>query len=615
MDKILKAFSYSDVKLLKGTLSRKTELNRKYLMKLETDKLLLNYYIEAGLWGMATDRLDGVHGGWEAPGIQLRGHFLGHWLSASARIYAATGDMEVKAKADHIVSELSRCQKENGGEWAGSIPEKYLHWIAQGRSMWAPQYTLHKTFMGLIEMYQLTDNKQALEIAVNWAKWFTKWTRKFTREEFNRILDIETGGMLEVWADLYGITTNPEHLELLNCYDRPWLFDAIVKGEDLLTNMHANTTIPEILGAAKAYEVTGDNRWRDIVEAYWDLAVTERGTFCTGGQSTGEVWTPMQQISARLGDKNQEHCTVYNMMRLSEFLFRWTGDVKYADYWERGLHNGILAQGHWEGSYVNGIKPLVSDYALITYFLPLQAGSKKGWGTETGEFWCCHGSLLQANSTHNTGIYYKSEDEITVCQYIPSEVSFKAGNNNVRIKQIIDTLAGPIVKINPINYTNPSRPNKIVSEFTVESDSRTSLTMRFRMPWWLKGKATITINDEVQDIETKPSSFVAITRAWSNDIVRIELPKGLITCPLPDQPDVVAFMDGPVVLAGLCDEERIIYGDKDHPETILLPHNEREWLTWKNVYRTYNQERGIKFMPLNEVGYETYTVYFQIKNK
>ena len=96
----------------------------------------------------------------------MRGHFLGHWLSAAACIAANTGDQEIKGKADYIVSELARCQQENGGEWVGSIPEKYLDWIARGKPVWAPHYTLHKTLMGLLDMYAVGGNAQALEILV-----------------------------------------------------------------------------------------------------------------------------------------------------------------------------------------------------------------------------------------------------------------------------------------------------------------------------------------------------------------------------------------------------------------------------------------------------------------
>jgi DUF1680 family protein len=585
------------VKLLPSMFQHRFDLNRRYLMELRSDNLLQNHYMEAGLWGPRAKPED-CHWGWESPTCQVRGHFLGHWLSAAARIYTSTGDVEIKGKADRIVSELARCQEENGGEWIGSIPEKYLDWIARGKRVWAPHYTLHKTLMGLYDMAAYAGNEQALDIMVKWAKWFYRWTSQFSREELDDILDVETGGMLEAWADLYGVTGKQEHLALVHRYDRPRLFDRLLAGEDPLTNRHANTTIPEAQGAARAYEVTGEERWREIVEAYWRCAVTDRGAFCTGGQTSGEIWTPPFEFAARLGDKNQEHCVVYNMMRLANYLLRWTGYVTYADYIERNLYNGILAQQH-------------PETGMVAYFLPLQAGGRKIWGTPTDDFWCCHGTLVQAHTLHNAYVYYKDEEGLAVCQYVPTELKWEWDGVPVTVKQVFDREASTSRPRDPDGSVH--RPKRWVIELSVRCEQPVAFALKLRLPWWLSGEARILVNDEPETVSTGPSSFHAIQRTWQEDAVRMELPKALSTCPLPDEPDTVAFMDGPVVLGGLCDEERTLYGDKDNPETMLTPDDEREWSMWKPGYRTRNQERGFRFVPLYEIRDERYTVYLPVR--
>ncbi len=613
MNTIYKNLSYQSVELLPGILHKKVQANRKYLLSLNTENLLRNHYIEAGLWSSTNKPEEDIHWGWESPTCQLRGHFLGHWLSAAAMIYATTGDPELKGKADRIISELGKCQQENGGEWVGSIPEKYLEWIAKGKEVWAPQYTLHKTFMGLIDMYNLTGNTQALEIAISWANWFYRWSGQYSQEQFDDILDCETGGMLEIWVDLYAITGKNEHYELIQRYYRRSLFDPLLDGVDVLTNMHANTTIPEIIGAAKAWEVTGEKRWRDIVECYWKLAVTDRGTYCTGGQTCGEIWTPPNAMSARLGDKNQEHCTVYNMMRLAEFLFRWTADPCYADYWERNLYNGIMAQGHWEGFFGNGLKNEFPPQGLITYFLPLRAGSHKGWGSPTNDFWCCHGSLVQANATHNRGIYFEDNSGIAVCQYIPSRTSWYKDGTTVDISQKVNTQAGSCGAINQLNRDVKHRPMALSVDFQINCEIPVEFDLRIRIPWWIKG-ASIFINGDKQTIDAQPSTFFNISRVWNKDTVTVVLEKGLTVSRLPDDPDVVAFMEGPVVLAGLYDDELELCGDRNHPEKLLIPDNEREWSNWKTGYRTCGQDINIRFIPLYEVGYEKYSVYFRLRD-
>ena len=193
------------VRLQEGDMRRREAANKNYLMKLETRYLLRSYMHEAGrLSGRGHDAnaLDG----WEDLSCQLRGHFLGHWLSAAALNYEATKDGELKAKAETILKELELCQKDNGGEWVCPIPEKYLYWIGKGKDVWAPQYNIHKLFMGLVDVYKFMKLELALEIADKLADWFYRWSGEYSREEFDNVLDMETGGMLEIWADLLEIT-------------------------------------------------------------------------------------------------------------------------------------------------------------------------------------------------------------------------------------------------------------------------------------------------------------------------------------------------------------------------------------------------------------------------
>ncbi len=599
------SFSPGSVVLRPSVFQQRFALNRAYVMSLTDANLLQNHYLEAGFMGLQLRNTalgtpghgDDMHWGWESPTSQIRGHFLGHWLSAAARICAAVDDREVKLKADRIVSELARCQEKNGGEWVASIPEKYLHWTAQGKPTWAPHYVIHKTLMGLYDMFAWAHNDQALDILQKAARWFHRWTDVFSRQQMDDILDVETGGMLELWANLYGITGKQEHLDLVHRYDRPRLFEPLLQGMDMLTNKHANTTIPEAHGAARAWEVTGGERWRRIAEAYWKCAVTDRGAFCTGGQTSGEIWTPPFEYAARLGDKNQEHCTVYNMMRLADYLFRWTGDVTYADYIERNLYNGILAQHH-------------PRTGMIAYFLPLEAGGKKIWGTPTYDFWCCHGTLVQAHTLHNTYIYYGDGDGFMVCQYIPSELHTEWNGVPVILEQTADDQSSGLAPDNSSAAGARHRPGQWTINVAVTCQSPVRFSLRLRMPWWLSGKATITVNRDTEEVVVGPSSFHRITRTWKEDIIRLELPKSVTCCSIPDEPDTVAFMDGPVVLAGLCSEERLLVGDKDNASSFLVPDNEREWSRWLSGYRAVGQVRGLRLKPLLEIVDEPYTVYF-----
>ncbi len=610
-----------DLQLLDAELLRRQGRNREYMMSLQNKNLLMNFSLEAGRGNIFQDRVE-THGGWESPTCQLRGHFLGHWLSAAALAYHATGDLEIKAKADAMVSELALCQIDNGGEWAAPIPEKYLDWIARGKPVWAPQYTIHKVFMGLLDMAQYADNKQALDIAVRFAKWFDRWSEGFTREQFDDILDVETGGMLEIWVQLYEQTKDDMALRLMDRYYRGRLFDRLLSGGDPLTNMHANTTIPEVIGCARAYDATGDEKWRKIAEAYWQCGVTERGWYATGGQTCGEIWSPKMELKSRLGEKAQEHCTVYNMMRLSEFLFRWTKDAQYQDYIERNLKNGIMAQAYWQGRFTHGAHSHHPDRGLLTYFLPLNPGAVKGWASETQDFFCCHGTLVQANAQLARYALYEDGADIFLCQFIDSVAKL---SNGMTLTQKRDNLAGSFhltsfsagrQSISDTTWQNPRQPDCHVQYVKLDMAAPKRCRLHLRMPWWLSGEAKVELNGEPLALDGKPGAFAAIDREWMpGDVLRVALPMAVTAEPLPDDPHTVAFLYGPTVLAGLCNEERELAVDLADIGATLAHDNEREWGNWMNGFKAVGQKTGLRFIPLNEVGYEPYCVYFPVVAK
>lgn len=619
---VLRNVKGRQVSLFDQELVRKREENKKYLMELQHDNLVLPYLLEAGLFKRSETPI-GIHGGWESPTCELRGHFLGHWLSACAMYYEATGNQVVKARADEVVDTLERCQLDNGGSWVASIPEKYLHWLGNGKPVWAPQYTIHKTFMGLLDMFEKAGNTKALDIADRFGKWFFEWSSGYSREEFQSILDAETGGMLEIWAALYEHTKKPMYMELMQVYYRESLFDGLLEGKDVLTNMHANTSIAEILGAAKAYEVTGVQKWYDIVAAYWKQAVTQKGFYATGGQTCGEVWTPDFKLDKRLGDKNQEHCTVFAMMRLADFMFRHTRESFYMDYWERNLYNGIMAQGYWQGRITNGKKLKHPNQGLLTYFLPLRAGERKAWSTRTDDFFCCHGTLVQANAAHNEGIYYQDDNALYICQYLDTDFAGEIAGSKIEVRQRRDYLNGSKhlfsdspgkQVITPTTAIYKENPAKIVIDFHVKSSEKKRFSINFRIPWWITGHAKVTIKGEEDIRESKRGEFVQIEREWSDDLVRIELPKGIYTESLAGSTNMVAFMDGPVVLAGLAKKETALYVKKEEPEKSVIPDNEREWGNWMNTYKVKGQDKNVRLLPLYQIGYERYQIYFPLKS-
>ncbi len=443
-------------------------------------------------------------------------------------------------------------------------------------------------------MYIMAGSEQALQILDKFADWFHQWTDKqIANNNAKAIYGGEAGGMLEIWANLYGLTHKQKYLDLMERYGNPGLFQSLLKGEDALSNNHANASIPWSHGSARAYEVTGDKHWRDITEAFWKNAVTDREYFCTGGQNAGEFWIPPHKLENFLGENNQEHCTVYNMIRTAEYLYRWTGDPKYADYIERNIYNGILAQQN-------------PNTGMVAYFLPMAAGYKKGgekgWSDPTMDFWCCVGTLVQAQTRYAEYIYFENNEGLVVSQYIPSELKWQKDGVNVNLQQ--DFMAH--------EYNTEYAGNRWNIKFKIKTEASVQFALQLRLPWWLKKKAIIKVNGVQEPVNVLTGTYT-INRSWHNDEIIVEFPTEVYAEPLPDSKNKMAFMEGPVVLAGICDKEITLKGDSKKPETILMPEYEHEYkiVSWKQShYRTINQAMNIEFMPLYEIADERYTIYF-----
>ncbi len=587
-----------NVHLFPGLFKERADLNRAYLMELKTENLLQNFTLEAGI---RTDRdITEMHLGWESPTCQLRGHFLGHWLSGAAMTVAQNDDRELKAKLDTIIDELARCQKLNGGKWIGSIPEKYFVKLEKNDYVWSPQYTMHKTLLGLYHAYMYTKNENAFEILSNVTDWYLDWTAEMEKKNPRAIYSGEEGGMLEVWAGLYDYTKDERFLTLAERYSQPYIFTQLLNGDDPLSNCHANASIPWAHGAAKMYEITDDEKWLKIVKLFWKSAVLDRESYCTGGQNSGEFWVAPHKLGMFMGERTQEFCTVYNMVRLADYLFRFTGKKKYLDYIEKNLYNGFLAQ---QNKYTG----------MPAYFLPLKSGSVKKWGRKTHDFWCCHGTTVQAHTIYANLCYYEDPENnrLIIGQYINSEYK---RNENVTVMQSID-----MKYYNDSTFfvqNDDSRMNRWYLKFHIHAKSPEKFTISFRVPEWISGKPIIAVNDEEVNDITENNGYLSIEKTWHNDIISIYLPAALMLSTLPDMPQLTAFLEGPIVLAGLCEKDCGIYMDSDKPETALTYVTEHTYSTFpwqQSTYRTINQPENIDFIPLHDIADEKYTVYFTRK--
>lgn len=600
---MLKPAEKGSVKILPGVFRERMDVNRQYLLELDTNCLLQNFYLEAGIILPGLQVVDNpetanLHWGWEAPTCQLRGHFLGHWISAAAKLIAADGEPELRVKLDNIVSELARCQELNGGEWVGSIPEKYFTRLIKNQYIWSPQYVMHKTIVGLSDAYIYAGNTQALDILSHLSDWYITWTEKAAETNPHAVYAGEEAGMLEVWAQLYQLTKDEKYLTLAKRYADAGLFRKLNEGKDSLTNCHANASIPFTHGAAKMYEITGDSDWLEVVKLFWKAAVTDRGMFSTTGMNAGEFWVPPHMQGHFLGSNDQEFCTVYNMVRTASYLLKYTGEAQYADYIERALYNGFLAQQN-------------AQTGMPAYFLPLGAGSRKKWGTKTRDFWCCHGTMVQAQTLYPELVWFTDGDKITAAQYIPSEFTAEMNGAKVTVSQTTG-----------MKYYNDQaffdekddgQMSRWLLKFSVKCDKPVRFTLSLRVPEWAKG-VELEVNGKNTAAPVK-DGWLDITADWQNDSVQVFFPSELRAETLPDMPELMSVVDGPIVLAGIIGSDCGITG-ADKLNEQFMPQMEHTYGTfpWRqNSWRTRNQPQSVMFRPLYEVTDEEYTVYFTKK--
>lgn len=600
---MLKPAEKGSVKILPGVFRERMDVNRQYLLELDTNCLLQNFYLEAGIILPGLQVVDNpetanLHWGWEAPTCQLRGHFLGHWISAAAKLIAADGEPELRVKLDNIVSELARCQELNGGEWVGSIPEKYFTMLIKNQYIWSPQYVMHKTIVGLSDAYIYAGNTQALDILSHLSDWYITWTEKAAETNPHAVYAGEEAGMLEVWAQLYQLTKDEKYLTLAKRYADAGLFRKLKEGKDSLTNCHANASIPFTHGAAKMYEITGDSDWLEVIKLFWKVAVTDRGMFSTTGMNAGEFWVPPHMQGHFLGSSDQEFCTVYNMVRTASYLLKYTGEAQYADYIERALYNGFLAQQN-------------AQTGMPAYFLPLGAGSRKKWGTKTRDFWCCHGTMVQAQTLYPELVWFTDGDKITAAQYIPSEFTAEMNGAKVTVSQTTG-----------MKYYNDQaffdekddgQMSRWLLKFSVKCDKPVRFTLSLRVPEWAKG-VELEVNGKNTAAPVK-DGWLDITADWQNDSVQVFFPSELRAETLPDMPELMSVVDGPIVLAGITGSDCGITG-ADKLNEQFMPQMEHTYGTfpWRqNSWRTRNQPQSVMFRPLYEVTDEEYTVYFTKK--
>ena len=504
-------FPLTDVRLLDGPFKHAQELDKKYLLSLDTDRLLHTFRLNAGLPTTAQPL-----GGWEEPKSEVRGHFTGHYLSACALMYAGTGDERLKQKAEAIVRGLAECQNKIGSGYLSAYPEEFFDRVENRQRVWAPYYTLHKIYAGLLDAYVYGDDPRALAVCKQFADWVITRNGRLTDEQMQNMLGEEHGGMSEVLANLYALTGEEKYLRIAQRFNHLSVIGPAERRVDALTGLHANTQIPKFVGIARQYELAGDDKLRTASEFFWNAVANER-SYVIGGHSDGEMFSPKEKLSTAFGSSTTETCNTYNMLKLTRHLFAWNPRAEYADFYERALYNHILASQD----------PVSGG---MCYYVPLRPGSKKVYGGPLDAFWCCTGTGVENHAQYGDGIYFRAgTGDLYVNLFIASELNWSA--LGLKLRQETEF------------------PESDRSRFTFTVEKPTTLGIKIRRPAWASAGFTVRMNGEKQNLAVTPGSFATLTRPWkSGDTIEVEMPFTLRAEGFRDNPHRFAFLNGPVVL-------------------------------------------------------------------
>jgi len=582
-------FPMSNVRLGPGALSAAAEANRRYLRTLPPDRLLHTYRLTAGLPSSAEPL-----GDWEKPDCELRGHFAGgHYLSACALAFASSGDEELKRNGDVMVAELAKCQAQHKNGYLSAFPQELFDRLRDGVNVWAPFYTIHKIMNGHLDMYVLAGNDQALETVQKMAGWVRSWADPLSEQQMQRVLLVEYGGMGEVLSNLYGVTGKREYLDLARRFDKKWFFDALVAHRDELKGLHVNTHIPQVIAAARLYELTGDKRYWNIADYFWNEVTSER-SYCTGGTSNFELWrSDPGALSTQLSPNTAEDCCAYNMMKLTRHLFAWSPHAKYMDYYERVLFN------HRMGT----IDP---ETGTTVYYLPLGNGYSKIYAKPFDSFWCCNGTGAEEFAKLTDTIYFHDDDSIFINLYTASEVSWP--EKGIRVTQ---------------QTTFPEEQRTVL---LISAPKPVNVDLKLRIPYWANS-GSVEVNGRTVPAFAGPGSYFVLRGPWkSGDRVELSLPMRLHAAPMPDKESLQAVMYGPLVLAARFEEEprdkwyrHFTAQEKQEPAPMLQfkgkVDDPASWLEpagGQLAFSTVAQNQSVAFLPLSKIIHERYSVYHEV---
>jgi DUF1680 family protein len=516
----LQQFGYSQVQLSPGPLQLQFDQNHRLFLSLNEDSLLKPFRQRAGMPAPGADM-----GGWydNSPDFNPRGdfhgyipgHSFGQYVSALARMYAATGDTKTRAKIARLVKGYSETVRPDGRFY-----ENYH----------LPAYTYDKTVCGLIDAHEFAHDPMALAVL----KRETDAVLPYLPEKALTRAEQEARPHKDIaytWDETYTLPENQflawrrsgddryRQLAIRFLLNKEY-FVPLSRGENVLPGKHAYSHVNALSSAAQAYLVLNDPKY--LQAARNGLKMVQEQSFATGGWGPNETF--LEPGKGGLGESLkttrasfETPCGAYGHFKITRYLLRITRDPRYGDSMERVLYNTVL-----------GAKPIQRDGTSF-YYSDYDSPGRK---TYYKDKWpCCSGTLPQVAADYRISAYFHNAKGVFVNLYVPSTVRWQDSGGTYSLQQVTDYPYDARIRMD----VSASRPR----EFSVF----------LRIPEWATG-ARVTVNGTPGERKLMPATFAELRREWkSGDRIELELPLNTQLEPVDAQhPNQVALVRGPLVL-------------------------------------------------------------------
>ena len=501
----------------------------------------------------------------------------------------------MRLKADSLVQGLAEVQRQYGTGYLSAFGEGLIDRNIQGKSVWAPFYTLHKILQGLIDQYQLCGNETALEVAKGMGDWAYNKLKPLSEETRVRMIRNEFGGFNEAMYNLYAITRDERYLWVARFFYHNDKIDPLKSGNNDLGTNHANTFIPKLLGECRNYELFGAEDSRRAATLLYHTLVDDHA-FVTGEVSDKEHLFKPEAQSKHLTGYDGENCCTYNLLKLADRLFTYQPDSRIADYYERALYNHILGQQDTLTS-------------MVCYFTPLMTGGYRLYSTRDSSYWCCVGSGFESHAKYQSSIYFRGERS-----EVRGESSEVRGERILYVNLFIPSELnwdGTVVR-QETRFPESNTSTITIEHSTLNIEHSAPLSVKLRYPYWA---TYMKVNGK--RVKAGKDGYVTVKCSMFNVqcSMKVELGMSLREEATKDDPSRVALMYGPIVLAGRLAKVEHPFSDpkkyNDYYTFDYGKHADVKLGTVRHLGGLRFETDGIRIAPFYDMQHCRYVVYWK----